>query len=125
MVEVSVAVKELLVGVGVVVPPTVSDTQSIDPPPWIIAEVFVVAAFCSVIAPETERAAPEFTVRVVVLGAPLLKVIDLQEAFAVTVIEAPAMRVMSSAAAGTLPPAHVVPAFQLPPDAVLVFGAPK
>jgi hypothetical protein len=59
-----------------------------------------------------------------VLGLPLLKVIVLIDASAVTVTEAPARIIASSPFPGAVPLDQVEPTFQLPPAAVVVLVAP-
>ena len=125
IVEVSVAVKSLFASVGVVVPPTVSAAQLIVPAPWITTAVLAAAAFRLVIPAVAVKVTPELTVRVAVLALLLLNVIELTVAPAVTVTEAPARMTAASVLAGTTPPAQVVVAFQLPPDAVEIRVAPR
>ena len=125
MVEVSVAVKSLLAGVGVVVPPTAREAQLRVPAPWIRTDVLIVAAFSLVTPAVTVKVMPGLTVKVAVLELLLLNVIEPTVAPAVTVTEAPARITAASVFPGTTPPAQLVVAFQLPPDAVVVVVAPR
>ena len=72
----------------------------------------------------TVKVTPEFTVKVAVPAALLLKIIEFAVAFAVTVTEAPAKITALSVLAGTTPPDQELVAFQLPPDAVVILVAP-
>jgi hypothetical protein len=67
---------------------------------------------------------PEFTIKVAVLAALLLKMIEFAVVFAVTITEAPARITASSVLAGTIPPDQVRVSDQLPPDAVVSLVAP-
>ncbi|MGO8838102.1 MAG: hypothetical protein ACLQAH_01905 [Limisphaerales bacterium] len=67
---------------------------------------------------------PEFTVRVAVAAALLLKMMEFAVALAVTVTEAPARITALSVLAGTTPPDQVRVLVQLPPDAVVSLVAP-
>jgi hypothetical protein len=77
-----------------------------------------------VIPEVTVKVTPEFTVKVAVPAALLLKIIEFAVAFAVTVTEAPAKITALSVLAGTTPPDQELVAFQLPPDAVVILVAP-
>jgi hypothetical protein len=95
------------------------------PAPWIRTDVFLFAPFWLVIPAVTVKVTPEFTVKVAVLAALLLNIIELAVAFAVTLTEAPARIIALSVLAGTTPPDQELVAFQLPPDAVVSLVAPK
>jgi hypothetical protein len=77
-----------------------------------------------VIPEVTVKVTPEFTVKVAVPAALLLKIIEFAVAFAVTATEAPARITALSVLAGTTPPDQELVAFQLPPDAVVILVAP-
>jgi len=77
-----------------------------------------------VIPEVTVKVTPEFTVKVAVPAALLLKIIEFAVAFAVTVTEAPARITALSVLAGTTPPDQELVAFQFPPDAVVNLVAP-
>jgi len=77
-----------------------------------------------VIPEVTVKVMPEFTVKVAVPAALLLKIIEFAVAFAVTVTEAPARITALSVLAGTTPPDQVRVLVQLPPDAVVSLVTP-
>jgi hypothetical protein len=77
-----------------------------------------------VIPEVTVKVTPEFTVKVAVPAALLLKIIEFAVAFVVTVTEAPARITALSVLAGITPPDQVRVLVQLPPDAVVSLVAP-
>jgi hypothetical protein len=112
--------------VGAVVPPTETEAQLMVPAPAIVADVAMVALFCSVIPALIARTTPALTVKVEALTLALLKVTELIVAFAVTITESPARMITSSAGPGTVPPgqgALAVVEFQLPLPAVVIVAA--
>ena len=108
--------------VGVMVLPTLTDTQLIVPDPLIVHARLVLASLLSVIAVVTESTIPEFTL---IVPEVLLKARELQVRFPSTVKVKPAPTVMSSPGAGMVPPgqgAFGVVELQLPLP-VVVTGA--